>query len=52
VKQILVDLYDKEGNNTLDKSLTKLVNKANQVIAAINDCDKPKNAKVEVAYKT
>src|SRR6266850_6176845 len=29
-----------------------VVNKANQVIAAINDHDKPKNAKVEVAYKT
>jgi len=36
----------------LDKSLTELVNKANQVIAAINDHDKPKNAKVKVAYKT
>jgi hypothetical protein len=36
-KQILVDIFDKEGNNTLTKSLTELVGKANEAIRKIED---------------
>jgi len=50
-KQILVDIYDTEGNNTLAKSLTELVGKANEVIAAMKDADKPKDAKFVAAFK-
>jgi hypothetical protein len=51
-KQILIEIYDTEGNNTLGKSLTDLLTKANETIRAIKDSDKPKEAKVEAVFKT
>lgn len=50
-KQILVKIYDTEGNDTLAKSLTELVSKANEAIASIEDADKPKDIKVLAALK-
>ena len=51
-KQILIDVYDEEGNNTLEKSLEELVAKANEVLVTMSDTDKPKEVKVEAALKT
>ena len=51
-KQVLVDIYDVEGSNTLAKSLTELVDKANTVISALADAGKPKDTKVVTALKT
>jgi hypothetical protein len=51
-KQILIEIYDTEGNNTLGKSLSELLAKANEVIGEIEDADKPKEAKVEAIFKT
>src|SRR6267142_85883 len=45
-RQILIKLYDKEGNSTLDKSLNKLLVKANKVLDSITDRDKPRKVKV------
>ena len=50
-KQILVDIFDKEGNNTLDRSLAELVGKANEAIGKIEDANKPKDIKVLAAAK-
>src|SRR6267142_3515503 len=50
-KQILVDIYDVEGNNTMAKSLTELIGKANGAISAMEDVDKPKEVKVLMAFK-
>jgi len=51
-KQILVDIYDKDENNILTKSLTSIIDKANEAIAIIQDDCKPKEVKVITALKT
>ena len=51
-KQILVDIYDKDGNNILTKSLTAIIEKANKAISDIQDAKKPKDIKVIAALKT
>ena len=51
-KQILVDIYDEEGNNTLEKSLAELVDKANEALDKMSNMDKPETVKVEAALKT
>ena len=51
-KQILVEIFDTEGNNTMAKSLSELKDKANETLAAIEDRDKPKDAKVNSVLKT
>lgn len=51
-KQIMVEIFDTEGNNTLAKSLAELVERANKAIETINDADKPKGIKVVSAFKT
>ena len=51
-KQILVDIFDKEGTNTLEKSLTELISKANKAFDKMNKAAKPALVKVETAYKT
>ena len=51
-KQILIDIFDEEGNNTMDKSLTELLDKANEVLGKMSDMDKPKEVKAEAAHKT
>ena len=35
VKQILIDIYDKDADNILTKSLTAMIDKANKAIAGI-----------------
>ena len=51
-KQILVDIFDKDDNNILSKSLTATIEKANEAIAEIQDASKPKDIKVVAALKT
>ena len=51
-KQILVDIFDKEGTNTLEKSLTELISKANEALDKMNKAAKPALVKVETVYKT
>jgi hypothetical protein len=51
-KQILIDIFDEEGNNTLEKSLEELIDKANKVLGKMSDIDKLKEVKVEATYKT
>ena len=51
-KQILVDIFEEEGNSTLDKSLTDLIAKANEALDSMSDASKPANAKVESVFKT
>jgi len=51
-KQILVDIYNKDENNILTKSLTSIIDKANKAIAIIQDDCKPKEVKVIMALKT
>jgi len=51
-KQILINIYDENGNNTLNKSLTKLIMKANETISKIVDVDKPDKVLVETALQT
>jgi hypothetical protein len=51
-KQILVEIFDVRGNNTLAKSIPELVKKANETIVAIEDTRKPKSIKVESVQKT
>ena len=50
-KQILIDVYDNEADSILNKSLTSIVEKANEAIEAIEDADKPKDIKVLAALK-
>ena len=50
-RQILVEIFDTEGNNTLEKSVTELVKKANEVLASLQGADKPKDIKVLTALK-
>ena len=51
-KQILMDIYDKDGNNILTKSLTAIIERANEAISVIQDANKPKDIKVVAALKT
>jgi len=51
-KQILVDIFDEEGTNTLEKSLTELISKANEAFDKMNEAAKPALVKVETAHKT
>jgi len=50
-KQILVDIYNKDDNNVLSKSLTYIVEKANETIAGLQCASKPKDIKVVLALK-
>jgi len=50
-KQILIDIYDDEADSILNKSLTSIVEKANEALETIEDADKPKDTKVLVALK-
>jgi hypothetical protein len=50
-KQILIDIFDKEGTNTLANSLAELVGKANEALGKIEDANKPKDIKVLAASK-
>ena len=47
-----MDIYDKDDNYILTKSLTAIIEKANEAIAGIQDASKPKNIKVIAALKT
>jgi hypothetical protein len=51
-QQILIDIFDKDGNDTLAKSLTELVMKANETIGKIEDADKPAKVLVELVLQT
>jgi hypothetical protein len=51
-RQVLVEIFNEEGNNTLEKSLTELVSKANDALDKIKDTDKPSKVLVETALKT
>jgi len=51
-KQILIDVYGEEGDALLSKSLTAIVDKANEVIELMNDATKPMETKVVTALKT
>ena len=51
-KQILIDIFDKEGTNTMQRSLAEHVDKANEVISTMVDSEKPVNAKIESANVT
>jgi uncharacterized protein YoxC len=51
-RQILVDIHDEDGNDTLAKSLTELIAKANETIGKIEDADKPEKVLVESALQT
>ena len=51
-KQIMIDLYDKDGTNTLERSLDEHVGKANEIISKMNDTEKPEKARVESANIT
>ena len=51
-KQILVDIFDEEGANTMDKSLTDLMAKANEALDSMADASKPAIAKAESVFKT
>ena len=50
-KQILIEIYDEEANSILNKSLTSIVEKANEALESIEDADKPKDIKVLAALK-
>jgi len=51
-KQLLVDIYGNKGNTTLEKSLTEIIAKANEVLDGMSDADKLGKVKVEAALKT
>ena len=51
-KQILVDIYNKEGINTLEKSLMELITNANKALDKMVEAAKPSLVKIETAYKT
>jgi hypothetical protein len=50
-RQILVDVYGKEGDNLLTKSLTEIMGKANKALDKISDASKPKEVKVKTVTK-
>jgi len=51
-RQILMDIYDKDEDNILSKSLTDIIEKANDTIAGLKCASKPKDIKVIMALKT
>ena len=51
-KQILIDIWDKAEDNILTKSLTSILEKANEAIDAIADTGKLTGTKVVAALKT
>jgi len=51
-KQILVGLYSPDGNTLLNKSLTEIIDKANEALTPIEDSTKPTEVKVIAALKT
>jgi len=50
--QILVNIFDKDDNNFLSKSMTEVIVKANEVISKMEDADKPAKIRVEAALQT
>jgi hypothetical protein len=50
-KQILIDIFDNEADNIMNKSLVSIVEKANAAVAELSDADKPKGIKVLTALK-
>ena len=51
-KQILVDIFNEEGVSTLEKSLTGVIAKANEVLDGMSNMDKPASVKVKAMLKT
>jgi len=51
-RQILVDIYNEEGTCTMDKSLSELMDKANEVLDKMSDANKPEKTKVISIHKT
>ena len=51
-RQLLIDIYDKEGSCTLDKSLMELMDTANTALDNMSDGEKPEKVKVESVHKT
>jgi hypothetical protein len=51
-KQVLLDIYDSAGNDTLAKSLSELKERANETLKAMEDGEKPDNIKVETVMNT
>src|SRR5712671_2211548 len=51
-KQILVDMHGLDGDTLLNKSLTKIIDKANKALTLIEDSAKPMEVKVVAALKT
>ena len=51
-RQILVNIFDKEGTCTMDKSLLELMDKANEVLDKMSDASKPETTKVVGIHKT
>jgi hypothetical protein len=51
-KQILVDIYDTGPGNILRLSLAGIAGRANEVVSALKDAGKPKDAKILTAMKT
>jgi hypothetical protein len=52
VKQILIEVFDTEGESTLARSTEELLDKANSIIKGIADKGKPGDAQVVLVYKT
>ena len=51
LRQILMDIYNKDEDNILLKSLTAIIEKANETIAGLKCANKPKDIKVITALK-
>lgn len=51
-RQILIDIYDKEGSCTMDRSLMDLLDRANNALDKMSDSSKPEKVKVEGIHKT
>ena len=51
-KQILVDVYGEEGDALLSQSLTAILEKANIVLATLDNVNRPGDAKFDSALKT
>jgi hypothetical protein len=50
--QILINIFNEDDNNTLARSLTEQVTKANEILGKIVDTDKPTKVNVESALQT
>src|SRR5712671_3223490 len=51
-KQIIVDMHGSDGDTLLNKSLTEIIDKANEALTLIEDSAKPMEVKVVAALKT